>query len=71
MDETPNTSDTHPAMVRFQIFLTPEQKQFLRKHAYETGISGSHAIRKGLRLYARTKGVDLSADPYKRSIVKV
>lgn len=58
-------------MVRFQLFLTNEQHAFLRKHAYETGMSGGLTLRKGLRLFAKNKGVDLPATLTPRSIREV
>jgi hypothetical protein len=47
-------------LVRFQSYISAEQHEFLRKLAFEKGISGGRAIRKALVLYAKRHGVQLT-----------
>ena len=46
-------------MVRFQMYVTREQHQFLKRLSQEKGIYGGYAMRKGLALYAKKHGVVL------------
>ena len=46
--------------VRFQCFLTKAQHAYIKRLSYESGISGGYAIRKGLSMFAKRRGVNLS-----------
>jgi hypothetical protein len=52
-----------PGMIRFQVFVTPSQYEFLRKWAYENKSSGGEVIRAGINSFAKRKGVILDAAP--------
>jgi len=49
-------------LVRFQLYITKEQHDFLRDHTFKTGISGGRAARKALTMYAKRHGVVLSEE---------
>lgn len=59
---TPVKNSDRVGLVRFQLYITREQHEFLRKHAFETGISGGRAARKGINLYAKRHGVNLTEE---------
>jgi hypothetical protein len=48
--------------VRFQAYISKEQHAFLRRLAYEKGISGGSAVRKGIILFAKKQGVTLTEE---------
>ena len=51
-------------MVRFQLYVTRQQHDFLKKLSEEKGISGGYVMRRGLTLYAKQKqGVTLDVGP--------
>ena len=61
-DRYTDMTTANKKMIRFDLYITREQHDFLKRLAKKTGISGGYAIRKGLSLYARKQGINLPAE---------